>query len=203
METVKSINNANGADDEDTVVCTKVVTPERSQRGNSGSGNSSNGGSGLSSRPIKRKRASPRLRALKQKEEEENKKKKKKGNENDDVHVDVIDVDFNDDGGVDGRAGVGGRDDGTQPHEGSNNGYYEVDEILERRTRNYGSDSINSSNGGAGVWRQVVEYLVSWKRAPSGEVYEPSWLIAENLDREFLLRCFFFSSDEMSCVAHL
>ena len=59
------------------------------------------------------------------------------------------------------------------------NDYYEVERILERRTKNFGGDS---AAGG----RNVVEYLVKWKNPPDytgeGSYWEDSWQIAENLD---------------------
>jgi hypothetical protein len=59
------------------------------------------------------------------------------------------------------------------------NDYYEVENILDRRTKNYGGDSVA---GG----RNVVEYLVRWKNPPDytgeGSYYEDSWQVAENLD---------------------
>ena len=56
------------------------------------------------------------------------------------------------------------------------NDYYEVETILERRTKNYGGD------GGC----NVIVYLVKWKNPPDytgeGSHWEDSWQIAENLD---------------------
>lgn len=67
------------------------------------------------------------------------------------------------------------------------NDYYEVENILERRTKNYGGDL---AAGG----RNVVEYLVRWKNPPDytgeGSYYEDSWQIAENLDPHSLASAF-------------
>lgn len=65
--------------------------------------------------------------------------------------------------------------------------YFEVEEILERRTKNYRGDT---AAGG----RNVVEYLVRWKNPPDyageGSLYEDSWQIAENLDPHSLAAAF-------------
>ena len=67
------------------------------------------------------------------------------------------------------------------------NDYYEVEQILERRTKNYGGDL---AAGG----RNVVEYLVKWKNPPDytgeGSYWEDSWQIAENLDPHSLAVAF-------------
>ncbi len=69
----------------------------------------------------------------------------------------------------------------------SKNDYYEVERILDRRTRNYGGDS---AAGG----RNVVEYLVKWKNPPEysgeGSYWEDTWQIAENLDPHSLAVAF-------------
>lgn len=69
----------------------------------------------------------------------------------------------------------------------SKNDYYEVERILERRTKNYGGDS---AAGG----RNVVEYLVKWKNPPEytgeGSYWEDTWQIAENLDPHSLAVAF-------------
>ncbi|KAL7544845.1 hypothetical protein ACHAWF_008206 [Thalassiosira exigua] len=93
------------------------------------------------------------------------------------------------------KAGEGGGDDeGAEDDDddapeyvGENKGgYFEVDKVLDRRTRKYGSES-------AGV-RHVVEYLVSWKIPPEydgpSSYYDPVWLIAENLDQNSLASAF-------------
>ena len=65
--------------------------------------------------------------------------------------------------------------------------YYEVEEVLERRTKNYGGDAVA---GG----RNVVEYLVRWKNplnyTGEGSYFEDSWQIAENLDPHSLAAAF-------------
>lgn len=67
------------------------------------------------------------------------------------------------------------------------NDYYEVERILDRRTKNYGGDS---AAGG----RNVVEYLVKWKNPPEytgeGSYWEDTWQIAENLDPHSLAVAF-------------
>mmetsp|Transcript_38829 Transcript_38829/g.93413 ORF Transcript_38829/g.93413 Transcript_38829/m.93413 type:complete len:682 (-) Transcript_38829:36-2081(-) len=121
-------------------------------------------------RPTKRVRASRRLEVLRE-HGEDTKKKSKSGRSV----------------GEDGDDEAFGDDDNTPKYEGNHtNGYFEVDEVLDRRTRKYGSES-------AGL-RHVVEYFVSWK-IPSGysgdeSDYEPSWLIAENLDQNSLAAAF-------------
>jgi hypothetical protein len=65
--------------------------------------------------------------------------------------------------------------------------YYEVEEILDRRTRKYGGEG---SSGG----RHVAEYLVRWKNPPDydgeGHFYDDDWQIAENLDPHSLASAF-------------
>ena len=65
--------------------------------------------------------------------------------------------------------------------------YYEVEEILDRRTRKYGGEG---SSGG----RHVAEYLVRWKNPPDydgeGHFYDDDWQIAENLDHYSLASAF-------------
>ena len=65
--------------------------------------------------------------------------------------------------------------------------YYEVEEILDRRTRKYGGEG---SSGG----RHVAEYLVRWKNPPDydgeGHFYDDDWQIAENLDHHSLASAF-------------
>lgn len=56
------------------------------------------------------------------------------------------------------------------------NGYYEINEILDRRVRQIKMDPE----------RRVVEYCVSWKGCKD----PPSWLIAENLDQNSLAFAF-------------
>mmetsp|Transcript_29778 Transcript_29778/g.54045 ORF Transcript_29778/g.54045 Transcript_29778/m.54045 type:complete len:672 (-) Transcript_29778:40-2055(-) len=115
-------------------------------------------------RPTKRVRLSRRLEALRDQE----KKVKAKGNKHQEEEVEEEDAPQYE------------ANDEDRKH---TNGYFEVDEILDRRTRKYGSES-------AGL-RHVVEYLVSWKKPSNynGDD-EPSWLIAENLDQWSLAEAF-------------
>eukprot|EP00957_Ditylum_brightwellii_P179480 13672453-Ditylum_brightwellii.AAC.1 len=53
------------------------------------------------------------------------------------------------------------------------NGYYEVEEILDRRVAHKGNGDF-------------VEYLITWKNDSS----DPSWMIAENLDQNSLAEAF-------------
>jgi len=79
---------------------------------------------------------------------------------------------------------------GPRPSSSNNDGddderYFEVNKILDRRTRKYGSET-------AGL-RHVVEYKVSWKipLRYTGDInYSNSWLIAENLDQNSLAEAF-------------
>ena len=88
-------------------------------------------------RPTKRIRVSRRLKALREQEEESKKSK----------------VYRKEKGGCDGDEEKVIEDD-TPEYEGKHtNGYFEVDEVLDRRTRKYGSES-------AGL-RHVVEYRKS------------------------------------------
>jgi len=120
-----------------------------------------------------RVRASRRLEARREQEEEEEENKKKKSkNENEEEVI------FEEDNAPQYE---------TKDQDGNHtNRYFEVDEILDRRTRKYGSEC-------AGL-RHVVEYMVSWKKPSdfNGDetYYEPSWLIAENLDQNSLATAF-------------
>ena len=85
--------------------------------------------------------------------------------------------------GTSPQCGASKADEGGRNH---TNGYFEVDAILDRRTRKYGSES-------AGL-RHVVEYLVSWKVPADydGDAsdYDPSWQNAEDLDQNSLALAF-------------
>lgn len=67
------------------------------------------------------------------------------------------------------------------------NDYYEVDQILDRRTKKFGGELASEG-------RHVVEYLVRWKNPPwyngEGYHYEDSWQIAENLNQHSLTSAF-------------
>lgn len=122
-------------------------------------------------RPAKRSRVSRRLEAIREQEEKKKKAKQKSEEEDEEDAVEEDDAP---------------EYEGKEPDGDHTNGYFEVDEVLERRTRKYGSES-------AGL-RHVVEYLVSWKK-PSDytgdeSYYDPSWLIAENLDQNSLADAF-------------
>jgi len=89
-------------------------------------------------------------------------------------------------------------EEGTEPRnndagadgDGNNqygNEYYEVDQILDRRIRTNTAASMGD--------RSTIEYLVSWKDkitegSSATKTYEPSWLVAENLDPNSLVEAF-------------
>lgn len=145
-------------------------------------------------RPAKRFRVSRRLEALRAQEEEiaaaAEKKKKTRRRRGKNGKEDLVEEDDEDYDAPHYEAEDSRRDGDKR----DTNGYFEVDEILDRRTRKYGSES-------AGL-RHVVEYLVSWKKPPdhddatggeeetADDDYEPSWLIAENLDQNSLVDAF-------------
>ena len=122
------------------------------------------------------KRVSRRLEAARRDKEEKSKRTKKAKNMEDVACEDG-------EGGTSPQCGKSKADEGDRNH---TNGYFEVDDILDRRTRKYGSES-------AGL-RHVVEYLVSWKVPADydgdASSYGPSWQIAENLDQNSLASAF-------------
>jgi len=122
------------------------------------------------------KRVSRRLEAARRDQEEKSKRTKKAKNMEDDACEDGED-------GTSPQCEASKADEEDRNH---TNGYFEVDDILDRRTHKYGSDS-------AGL-RHVVQYLVSWKVPADydgdASYYDPSWLIAENLDQNSLASAF-------------
>jgi hypothetical protein len=122
------------------------------------------------------KRVSRRLEAARRDQEEKSKRTKKAKNMEDDACEDGED-------GTSPQCEASKADEEDRNH---TNGYFEVDDILDRRTHKYGSDS-------AGL-RHVVQYLVSWKVPADydgdASYYDPTWLIAENLDQNSLASAF-------------